>query len=146
MFCPNCGSSVEDTFHNCPNCGAPLGNNQNEGPIQENQGYTVQNDGYTAQNQGYTTQTYTQPNNFQGATPNGAKSKVVGGLLGILLGAFGAHNFYLGYTGKAIAQLLITLLSCFILSPISYIWGLIEGIMILTGSIATDAKGNQLVD
>ena len=56
------------------------------------------------------------------------------GILGILLGCFGVHNFYLGYTGKAVIQLLITLLSCFILSPISAIWGLIEGILILCGS------------
>ena len=77
--------------------------------------------------------------------PN-AKSKIVGGILGILLGCFGVHNFYLGYTSKAIAQLLITLLSCFILSPVSAIWGLIEGIMILTGSIDQDANGIKLTD
>lgn len=77
--------------------------------------------------------------------PN-AKSKVAAGILGIVLGSFGVHNFYLGYTGKAVAQLLITLLSCFILSPISAIWGLIEGIMILTGSIDKDSKGIKLVD
>ncbi len=41
-----------------------------------------------------------------------AKSKMAAGLLGIFLGAFGVHNFYLGYTGKAIAQLLISILSC----------------------------------
>ena len=40
-----------------------------------------------------------------------AKSRVCAGLLGIVLGSFGVHNFYLGYTGKAVAQLLITLLS-----------------------------------
>ena len=74
------------------------------------------------------------------------KSKVVGGILGLLLGAFGIHNFYLGYKGKAIAQLLITLLSCFILSPVSSIWGFIEGIMILAGSIKTDGKGLPLRD
>ena len=77
---------------------------------------------------------------------NNSKSKIAAGLLGILLGCFGAHNFYLGYTGKAVAQLLITLLSCFIFSFVSAIWGLIEGIMILTGSINTDANGNELVD
>ena len=77
--------------------------------------------------------------------PN-AKSKIVSGILGILLGCFGVHNFYLGYTSKAIAQLLITLLSCFILSPISAIWGLIEGILILTGSINQDADGRPLTD
>ena len=68
------------------------------------------------------------------------------GLLGIFLGAFGVHNFYLGYKGKAIAQLLITLLSCFMLSEVSAIWGLIEGIMLLSGSINTDADGNPLGD
>ncbi len=77
--------------------------------------------------------------------PN-AKSKIVAGILGILLGCFGAHNFYLGYTGKAVAQLLMTLVSCFILSPISATWGLIEGILILVGNISKDASGRELVD
>lgn len=77
--------------------------------------------------------------------PN-AKSKVAAGLLGIFLGCFGVHNFYLGYTGKAVAQLLITVLSCFVLSVVSAIWGLIEGILILSGSINTDANGNPLRD
>ncbi|MDD2371071.1 MAG: TM2 domain-containing protein [Firmicutes bacterium] len=61
--------------------------------------------------------------------------KILAGVMGILFGAFGVHNFIYGYTGKAIAQLLITLLSCFLLSWVSAIWGLIEGIMILTDSI-----------
>ena len=72
------------------------------------------------------------------------KSKIAGGLLGIFLGCWGVHNFYLGYTGKAVAQLLITILSCGILSIVSGIWGLIEGIMILTGSIKIDGKGMPL--
>ena len=76
----------------------------------------------------------------------GAKSKIAAGLLGIFLGAFGVHNFYLGYKGKAVAQLLISILSCFTLAIVSEIWGLIEGIMILTGSISTDAEGNPLSD
>jgi len=48
--------------------------------------------------------------------------------------------------GKAVAQLLITLLSCFTLGVVSEIWGLVEGIMILTGKIDKDAKGNPLKD
>jgi len=69
------------------------------------------------------------------------KSKITAGLLGIFLGGLGIHNFYLGYTGKAIAQ--IALSFCF---GIGAIWGFIEGIMILCGSIKTDAKGNPLAD
>lgn len=74
------------------------------------------------------------------------KSKLAGGLFGIFLGALGVHNFYLGYTGKAVAQLLISILSCGVLSWVSALWGLIEGILILTGSIDKDADGVKLRD
>ena len=56
------------------------------------------------------------------------------------------HNFYLGNTGKAVAQLLITCLTCGVGATVSGIWGLIEGIMILTGSINTDGNGIPLKD
>lgn len=70
------------------------------------------------------------------------KSKLTAGLLGIFLGSLGIHNFYLGYTGKAIAQIVLSLCGF----GIGGIWGLIEGIMILCGSINKDAKGNPLKD
>lgn len=89
--------------------------------------------------------TRVETNNTTSSTPN-AKSKIAAGLLGIFLGGLGIHNFYLGFTGKAIAQLLISLLSCGFLAFVSSIWGLIEGILILTGSINTDADGNLLKD
>ncbi|HAG14762.1 MAG TPA: hypothetical protein DCG49_13020 [Ruminococcus sp.] len=72
------------------------------------------------------------------------KSKMTAGLLGIFLGALGVHNFYLGYTTKGMIQLLMTLLSCGTLGVVSEIWGLVEGIMILTGSINQDGKGLPL--
>ncbi|MDR0625842.1 MAG: NINE protein [Bifidobacteriaceae bacterium] len=74
------------------------------------------------------------------------KSKLAAGLLGIFLGGLGVHNFYLGYTGKAVAQLLISVLSIGLLAIVSVIWGLIEGIMILAGSIKTDGYGVPLRD
>jgi TM2 domain-containing membrane protein YozV len=74
------------------------------------------------------------------------KSKIAAGLLGIFLGSLGIHNFYLGYTGKAVAQLLITVLTLGIGAIITSIWGLIEGILILTGSIDRDASGIPLKD
>ena len=71
------------------------------------------------------------------------KSRLVAGLLGILLGGLGIHRFYLGYVGIGIAQILVTLFTCFA----GWIWGLIEGILILTGStITTDAEGRPLKD
>lgn len=93
---------------------------------------TAQNPNY---NYNYNYSNYSQP-----------RSRLAAGLFGIFLGALGIHNFYLGFTGKAIAQLLISVLTCGILSWVSAIWGLIEGILILTGSINTDASGNRLVE
>jgi TM2 domain-containing membrane protein YozV len=77
-----------------------------------------------------------------------AKSKLVAGLLGILIGSFGIHNFYLGYTQKAIIQLLLTVLGWIVVvgPVIAGIWGLIDGIMILTGKIDRDADGRLLKD
>ena len=75
---------------------------------------------------------------------SGGKSRIAAGLLGLLLGGLGIHNFYLGYTGKAIAQLLITVLSFGLLAFIPAIWGLIEGVMILTDKNYLDADGFPL--
>lgn len=63
------------------------------------------------------------------------KSKTTAMILCWLLGAFGAHRFYLGYTGLGIAQLL----TCGGMG----IWVMIDLIMILTGKM-TDANGNAL--
>jgi TM2 domain-containing membrane protein YozV len=77
-----------------------------------------------------------------GGTDN-RKSKLAAGLLGIFLGGFGIHRFYLGYTGIAIGQICATLFTCGVVGPI---WGLIDGILILTGSVDKDAAGNPLKD
>jgi TM2 domain-containing membrane protein YozV len=63
--------------------------------------------------------------------PPTAKSKVVAGVLGILLGAFGAHKFYLGYTKEAVIMLLVTLLTFGLGAIAMEIIGLIEGILYL---------------
>jgi TM2 domain-containing membrane protein YozV len=77
------------------------------------------------------------------------KSKLVAGLLGIFLGAFGVHNFYLGYAKKAKTQLilgLVGILTCGILTSIIGIWGIIDAIYILTGKINVDGDGKPLND
>jgi hypothetical protein len=58
--------------------------------------------------------------------PNPPKERITYILLGIFLGIFGVHNFYAGNTNMAIAQLCVTLLSCFILSPVTFIWSIVE--------------------
>ena len=115
-FCINCGQELDDNVNFCINCGKNTKEVKSEIPNTTN----------------------SNTNTF---TP---KSKVAAGLLGIFLGSFGVHNFYLGYNGKAVAQLLMTLLSCGVLSFVSGVWSFIEGIMILAGSINVDAEGNPL--
>lgn len=68
--------------------------------------------------------------------------------MGIFLGSLGVHNFYLGNTGKAVAQLLISILTIGLFAWVSAIWGLIEGILILSAQPGTqwsfDANGVPL--
>lgn len=60
------------------------------------------------------------------------KSRSVAFLLSFFLGIFGAHRFYVGKGGTAVAQLLLT---CTVLGIIiSGIWNLVDWIMILAGN------------
>ena len=111
MYCRKCGKELSDDANFCPNCAEKTAEYSN--PI------------------------FGKKEDF---VDDGRKSKLAAGLLGILLGGLGIHNFYLGYNGKGVAQILLTFLVC----GTGYIWGFIEGIMILVGSINRDANGNSL--
>lgn len=123
-FCTNCGAKLESGAKKCVACGKEV-------PIDATQNKPVNN------------------TNKSNVNPN-PKSKIAAGLLAIFLGSFGVHNFYLGYTNKAIPQLILgtagAIILCGLGPVISGIWGFVEGIMILTGSINKDAAGNDLVD
>jgi len=54
------------------------------------------------------------------------KSRVAYIVLAVFLGELGVHNFYAGYVGRGVAQLLITILSFGLLFWISWIWAFIE--------------------
>ena len=76
-----------------------------------------------------------------GANPQASgeqKERLIYILLGIFLGGFGIHNFYAGYTGKGVAQLLITLLLGWLVIPLLavFVWVLIEII-----TVTKDANG-----
>lgn len=75
------------------------------------------------------------------------KEKAIAGILGILLGAYGAHKFYLGYTNEAIIMLGVSVGSIVMVAALSWlgiglcfvpvasamsIIGLVEGIIYLT--------------
>lgn len=61
-------------------------------------------------------------------------------VMGVLFGYLGIHNFIAGYTGKGIAQLLISLLSFGLLSIVSYIWAIVE-----ICTVTVNAKGEPLL-
>lgn len=76
---------------------------------------------------------YNNPDSTQNANPGysqgnyRSEKKVTAGILGILLGGFAIHKFYLGYTKEGVIQLILTFVTCGITSII----GLVEGIIYL---------------
>ncbi|MFJ5926285.1 TM2 domain-containing protein [Kitasatospora sp. NPDC092948] len=64
------------------------------------------------------------------------KSKIVAGVLQILLGYLGIGRFYTGHVGIGIAQLL----TCGGFG----VWSLIDGILFLVSNDRTDAQGRLL--
>ena len=112
-------------------------------------GYGEPPPGYGSPPQGYGAPaappgTYGQPYPGNAVAPYDpqAKSKIVAGLLGIFLGGFGVHRFYLGYTKIGVIQIIVTIVTC----GIGSLWGFVEGILYLVGAgnYTTDATGRPL--
>lgn len=142
-YCRNCGEPyMTDEAVMCVKCGVAKGMGAN---YCRNCGKPVAPDANVCVNCGVANGPQTTPD---------SKSKMAAGLLGIFLGCFGVHNFYLGYTSKAVVQLVLTIvglvLSCIVIGVFVvlavWIWTLIESIMIFTGKIDVDAKGIPLTD
>ena len=124
-FCTNCGAKIEANEEKCLTCGKVL---------------KYKNESINETKKEEVTKT---------TTTNQQKNKVLAALFGIFLGCFGVHNFYLGYTNKAVAQLILGTAGwvlCGLGPIIASVWGFVEGIMILTGSINKDADGNDLTN
>ncbi len=129
MNCQNCGSEISNDAKFCPVCGSPV-SAQNSGA--ENAAPNYQNP----------TPNYQNAAN-QYAAPNAApKSRLLAGLLGLLFGGIGVHNFYLGNTTRAVIQIVVSCVTC----GIGAIWGFVEGILILCRQINVDGYGMPLKD
>lgn len=114
-LCPQCGAPVDAASSKCEYCGASLTPAQPVQPIQAAQ--PVQQPVQTV---------YVQQPAVNAERANWPiKSKIVAGILAILLGSLGIHKFYLGQKGKGILYLL------FFWTYVPSILGFIEGIMIL---------------
>lgn len=129
-YCKKCGRQLEDDVVFCPTCGA---NQQAEN---------------TESSDNVTNPVVSQNNTrVEFGEEVSGKSRAVAAILAILLGGFGAHNFYLGKTNYAIAQLLLTLIGWIVIvGPfVSAIWAFVEFIIILCGS-AKDSEGLPVTD
>lgn len=111
MLCVQCGNQNADAAAFCGRCGAPTGAaTLSGGPAP-------------------------MPVQQQGVYP---KSRVAYILLGLFLGYLGIHNFYAGYAGRGIAQLLISLFIGWLIVPLVavFIWIIVE-----ICTVTTDAQG-----
>ncbi len=140
MYCKNCGNEVDPGAAICVKCGYKKGDGNR---FCQHCGKELTPGANVCLECGYAqTPPKTTP-------PADQKSKIAAGLLGIFLGVWGVHNFYLGYTKKAIIQVLLGTVGtvlCGVGPAISSIWGLVEGIQILIDKIQTDANGTPLGD
>lgn len=131
MKCEYCNNAVPMGATRCPSCGAALSNNatlsqpQSVVVIQQPSGSALPSQTITS--------TMPQQNAYLLANQ---KSRAAYVIIGFLLGEFGIHNFYAGYTGRGIAQLLITILSFGLLFWVSWIWAVVEML-----TVEKDAKG-----
>lgn len=109
--CVGCGADISVSDSVCPYCGADVAGNM---PAAQAMPVPA----------------------LAPVTHGPAKSKNTYLILGILLGSLGVHNFYAGYTGKGVLQLLITILTCGYGGFATWIWAIIE-----VCTVKQDAQG-----
>jgi TM2 domain-containing membrane protein YozV len=115
VYCTKCGAQNEDYLQACAHCQAPLPQIGGYQPIQP-------------------------PSPMYGSGPmtdwqaRGANKKIAAGICAIVVGSLGVHKFVLGYQTEGIIMLLVSLLSCGMLSIVMSIIGIVEGITYLTKS------------
>lgn len=126
VYCPQCGRPMRvaaehvETIVECPHCRHALeprhlaGRTPPGTPSAARLGYDDPRQGFA----GYSW-----------------RNRWVAGALGILLGPFGVHRFYLGFTGIGVLQAVLTIGSVFILTPVVAIWAFIEGILCFCGAM-----------
>ena len=110
MFCTTCGKIINKQAEICPHCGVRV----RPAPVTGSQ--------------------------FDPNVRYSEKSRIVAGVLGIVLGGLGIHRFYLGNIGLGIVQIIVSIITL----GIGSIWGFIEGIIIIAGANWKDSEGLPL--
>ena len=138
-------------YDSVPQYGAPQYTNPDPNPYggYDNGSYGAPQQPYGSSQyqQSYGTSYYQQDN----VPPAGyaQKSRLAAGLLGIIFGSLGIHNFYMGFNTKAVVQLIVSLagglLTCGVATFAMWVWGFIEGILILSGNGPRQYDGNGVI-
>ena len=123
MFCKNCGKNINER-QSCPYCG--------HGKTEE-----------------YISLAPSKEWALPQPTFRDDTTLFIAGILQIFTGCFGIGRFYMKSYKTGAIQLLVTLL-CILLSltisviflSIGFIWGIIDGIMILSGKVSFDESKN----
>jgi TM2 domain-containing membrane protein YozV len=171
MICPNCGRELAEG--EVCNCQQPQQEAVNQEPQQNNYYQPEPQNYYQPEQQAYYSpeqqpqqpqqpqgNNYYYPNDAQYYAPVGKpkartdypegykiKKKYVAVLLGVTLGLFGIHNFYLGNTNKAIGQIVLTVVGGLLFgigTAASLIWAIVETALILTEETDADANGFKI--
>ena len=128
VFCTNCGAPISPAAVACMKCGAqPVGHRKFcrgcGSPLNPEQIVCIRCGTGVNSIKG---------NSRPGSPASGSpKSRTTAGILGILLGAFGVHKFYLGSWGWGLVYIGAGLITCGTLTIAAEILGIVEGIMYL---------------
>ena len=118
MKCEYCENEVPVGVNRCPSCGAAVKLSVDVVAIAQPNVCEAP------------TRIPASPEWEEAPRPCKRKMKAVYVVLGFFLGSIGVHNFYAGYKRRAIAQLLITVLSFGYLLLVSWAWAIVEIIMV----------------
>ena len=109
MKCEYCDNPVPNGVIRCPSCGAMVIQTSN---------IVIEQTPETAP--------YQNPIPIDPYLYVDKKSHIVYIILAIVFGEIGVHNFYAGYIGRGIAQLLITVLTFGLLFWVSWFWAIMQ--------------------
>ena len=101
MFCRCCGSEVSEKARFCMKCGVPPGKGKHFCPFC---GAATNEEAVACVTCGRYMEKEAPA---EETAPEGSRSAILAGVLGLLLGVFGVHNFYLRRIGRGVAQALM---------------------------------------
>ncbi len=125
MFCKKCGRNISDS-HVCPYCKTV---------------HTTEDEQIFYSFSEYRDRIINE-SKYKRVDVQGNKSRAAAGILQLLCGCLGLGRFYMGYNTIGVMQIAVSVVTCGIGGVL---WGFTDGIMILSGKIKYDAKGELLI-